>query len=156
MHNGNQLLQKEQFLLEMTLDLKQPILYFLYLIPQPQHWEFSFLSTGLMIFPCFNISAAERFFGITEEAILFAVLTGNTTLCEITVFRIFLRSEFDPSEKRMVLAQRRIYQRLSNFPGNELCRHVWYFPVLPHYIWRTKTHVDPDSHTSCCFLLVPH
>ena len=50
----------------------------------------NYFSTGSMIFPNFNISTAERHIGTTEDAIRFAVLTGDTTLCEITLFRIFL------------------------------------------------------------------
>ena len=70
----------------MTLDLKQPIFYSLDQILQLQHREFF---TGLMILPNFNISTTERLFGTTEDAILFAVLTVDTTLCEIAFFRIF-------------------------------------------------------------------
>ena len=47
-------------------------------------------STGLMIFPNLNISTAERLFGTTEDTILFVVLTGDTTPCEITFFWNFL------------------------------------------------------------------
>ena len=88
MHNRNHLPQTG--LISVRNDTGPKTIHFSLSISNPSTPKLRiFFSTGLMIFPNFNISTAERLFGTTEDAILFAVLTGNTTLCETTFFHIF-------------------------------------------------------------------